>query len=182
MLGSLRGFSRPLPLVRHRLRWGCLRHGWARTFFPSVDSGQFKIHVRARTGTRIEETAALCDHIDSTIREQIPAKEIVTILDNIGLPYSGLNLSYSTFGAHRPGRRDIQVSVDRGSPSHRGVCRAPARRAGPSISGVTFYVCRWTSSPQIPQLRPAPRPIRYQSSDLTLYGNAPWAAEVEGFG
>jgi hypothetical protein len=49
--------------------------------------------VRARTGTRIEETAALCDHIDSTIREQIPAKEVVNIVDNIGLPYSGLNLS-----------------------------------------------------------------------------------------
>jgi len=57
-------------------------------FFPSVDSGQFQDHVRARTGTRIEETAALCDHIDSTIRENVPAKEVVSIVDNIGLPYS----------------------------------------------------------------------------------------------
>jgi multidrug efflux pump subunit AcrB len=57
-------------------------------FFPSVDSGQFIIHVRAHTGTRIEETAALCDHVEQTIREQIPANEVVTILDNIGLPYS----------------------------------------------------------------------------------------------
>ena len=45
-------------------------------FFPSVDSGQFTIHVRAHTGTRIEETAALCDHIEQTIREQIPARRV----------------------------------------------------------------------------------------------------------
>src|SRR6185437_14045237 len=64
-------------------------------FFPAVDSGAFKIHVRAHSGTRIEETAALCDHIDGTIRQNIPSNEIVNIVDNIGLPYSGLNLSYS---------------------------------------------------------------------------------------
>ena len=46
-------------------------------FFPSVDSGQFKIHVRAHTGTRIEETALLCDHVDAIIRQQIPADEVV---------------------------------------------------------------------------------------------------------
>ena len=65
-------------------------------FFPSVDAGQFIIHVRAHTGTRIEETAALCDQVEQTIREQIPANELATIVDNIGLPYSSLNLSYST--------------------------------------------------------------------------------------
>jgi CzcA family heavy metal efflux pump len=80
-------------------------------FFPSVDSGQFKIHVRARTGTRIEETAALCDHVDQTIREHVPAGEIVTIVDNIGLPYSGLNLSYSTSAPIGPADADIQVQL-----------------------------------------------------------------------
>jgi CzcA family heavy metal efflux pump len=84
-------------------------------FFPSVDSGQFKIHVRARTGTRIEETAALCDHIDQTIREHVPAGEIVTIVDNIGLPYSGLNLSYSTSAPIGPADADIQVQL---TPKH----------------------------------------------------------------
>src|SRR5580658_1722060 len=78
-------------------------------FFPSVDSGQFKLHVRARTGTRIEEMASLCDHIDGTIRENIPADEVVTIVDNIGLPYSGLNLSYSTSAPVGPADADIQV-------------------------------------------------------------------------
>jgi multidrug efflux pump subunit AcrB len=80
-------------------------------FFPAVDSGQFKIHVRARTGTRIEETAALCDHIDATIRENVPAKEVVTIVDNIGLPYSSLNLTYSTSAPIGPADADIQVQL-----------------------------------------------------------------------
>ena len=65
-------------------------------FFPAVDAGQFKIHIRAQTGTRIEETAALCDQIENTIRQQIPARELATIIDNIGLPYSSTNLAYTT--------------------------------------------------------------------------------------
>jgi multidrug efflux pump subunit AcrB len=108
-------------------------------FFPSVDAGQFKLHVRARTGTRIEETAALCDHIDATIREHIPASEIVSIVDNIGLPYSGLNLSYSTSAPIGPADADIQVQL---TPKHRptdeyvNMLREVLARQYP---GVTFY-------------------------------------------
>jgi multidrug efflux pump subunit AcrB len=69
-----------------------------RDFFPSVDAGQFRLHVRAKTGTRIEETARLVDQIDRYIRTQIPANEMSGILDNIGLPTSGINLSYSNSG------------------------------------------------------------------------------------
>src|SRR5438067_13023 len=58
-----------------------------RDFFPSVDAGRFKLHVRARAGTRIEETARLCDLIEQSIREQIPASEMSNVIDNIGLPY-----------------------------------------------------------------------------------------------
>jgi multidrug efflux pump subunit AcrB len=82
-------------------------------FFPSVDAGQFKLHVRAHTGMRIEETAALCDHIEQTIRQQIPPDELVTILDNIGLPYSSLNLSYSVSAPVGPSDADIQVQLSR---------------------------------------------------------------------
>src|SRR5205814_4155956 len=64
-------------------------------FCPSVDSGQFKLHLRAPTGTRIEETAALCDRVQQAIREVIPPHEIVSVMHNIGLPYSGINLSYT---------------------------------------------------------------------------------------
>jgi multidrug efflux pump subunit AcrB len=80
-------------------------------FFPAVDAGQFKIHIRAHTGMRIEETAALCDHVDQTIREQIPSDELVTIIDNIGLPYSALNLSYSTSAPVGAADADIQVQL-----------------------------------------------------------------------
>jgi multidrug efflux pump subunit AcrB len=84
-------------------------------FFPTVDAGQFTIHVRAHTGTRIEETAALCDHIEGTIRQQIPPREVATILDNIGLPYSSLNLSYSVAAPVGPSDADIQVQL---APHH----------------------------------------------------------------
>jgi multidrug efflux pump subunit AcrB len=80
-------------------------------FFPTVDSGQFKLHIRTRTGTRIEDTAALCDRIDNTIRQIIPKSELVTIIDNIGLPYSSINLSYSNSAPVGPGDADIQVSL-----------------------------------------------------------------------
>ena len=66
-----------------------------RDFFPSVDSGTFKLHMRAPTGMRIEETANLCDLVEQSIRQQIPASEVQSVIDNIGLPYSGINLSYS---------------------------------------------------------------------------------------
>jgi multidrug efflux pump subunit AcrB len=80
-------------------------------FFPGVDSGQFKLHLRARTGTRIEETARLCDLVEQSIREQIPTKEVSSIIDNIGLPYSGINLSYSTSAPVGPADADILVSL-----------------------------------------------------------------------
>jgi multidrug efflux pump subunit AcrB len=67
-------------------------------FFPTVDSGSFNLHVRAPTGTRIEETARLCDLIERSIRRQLPAGEISNIIDNIGLPYSGINTSYNNTG------------------------------------------------------------------------------------
>src|SRR5664279_693134 len=67
-------------------------------FFPSVDAGTMRLHVRARAGLRVEETARLCDEIEKYLHQQIPKDELVTILDNIGLPYSGLNLSYSNSG------------------------------------------------------------------------------------
>ena len=80
-------------------------------FFPAVDSGQFKLHLRGRTGTRIEETARLCDLVEQSIRQQIPQDEVSSIIDNIGLPYSGINLSYSTSAPVGPADADILVSL-----------------------------------------------------------------------
>jgi multidrug efflux pump subunit AcrB len=82
-------------------------------FFPAVDAGQFKLHMRARTGTRIEETARLSDLVEQAIREQIPPKEIDNIIDTIGLPYSSINLSYSNSAPIGPGDVDILVSLSK---------------------------------------------------------------------
>jgi multidrug efflux pump subunit AcrB len=80
-------------------------------FFPSSDSGQFILHIRAKSGTRIEETARLVDLIDDSIRRKIPATEVDNILDNIGLPYSGINLMHATSGLVGAGDADIMVSL-----------------------------------------------------------------------
>jgi CzcA family heavy metal efflux pump len=119
---------------------GLLAPWLGQDFFPSVDSGQFKIHVRARTGTRIEETAMLCDHIDATIREQVPAKEVVNIVDNIGLPTSGINLAYSTSAPIGPADADIQVQLSEDHhPTGAYVERLRSVLAR-QYPGVTFYV------------------------------------------
>ena len=80
-------------------------------FFPSVDGGQFKLHVRAHTGTRVEDTAKLCDQIEDVIRQEIPQAEMGTVIDNIGIPYSGLNLSYSNSATVGTADADIQVTL-----------------------------------------------------------------------
>ncbi len=80
-------------------------------FFPSVDGGQFKLHVRAHTGLRIEDTARLCDQIEEVIRKQIPQDQLGTVIDNIGIPYSGLNLSYSNSAPVGTADADILVTL-----------------------------------------------------------------------
>jgi multidrug efflux pump subunit AcrB len=85
-----------------------------RNFFPAVDAGQIKLHIRAQTGTRLEETARLCDEIEKQIRNEIPASEIKTIVDNIGLPVSGINLTYSNSSPIGPGDADILISLNEG--------------------------------------------------------------------
>jgi len=80
-------------------------------FFPSVDSGTFKLHMRAPTGMRIEETANLCDQVEQSIRGQIPAAEVQNVIDNIGLPYSGINLSYSNSAPVGTSDADILVTL-----------------------------------------------------------------------
>jgi multidrug efflux pump subunit AcrB len=80
-------------------------------FFPSVDSGEFKLHLRAPTGMRIEETAALCDAVENDIRRQVAPGELTGIIDDVGLPYSSINLSYSTSVPVGTGDADIQVEL-----------------------------------------------------------------------
>jgi multidrug efflux pump subunit AcrB len=83
-------------------------------FFPDTDSGQFTLHVRAQTGTRIEETARLADLVEEVIRREIPAAELDAILDNIGLPYSTINWMHSSSGFIGAADADILVSLKEG--------------------------------------------------------------------
>jgi multidrug efflux pump subunit AcrB len=80
-------------------------------FFPNTDSGQFILHVRAKSGTRIEETARLCDLVENSIRRTVPATEWQTVIDNIGMPYSQLNTQHMTNGTIGAGDADVMVSL-----------------------------------------------------------------------
>src|SRR5438477_699574 len=88
-----------------------------RDYFPTVDAGQIRLHMRARPGLRIEETARLADQVETTIQEIIPKRDLVTILDNIGLPYSSINMTYSNAGTIGTSDAEIlvQLKKDRGS-------------------------------------------------------------------
>jgi multidrug efflux pump subunit AcrB len=136
-------------------------------FFPTVDAGQFRFHVRARTGTRIEETARLCDEIDKVIRQEIPKDELVTIIDNIGLPYSGINLSYSNTGVVGPSDADITISLtEKHHPSALYVDRL--RKKLPMLfPGATFYTLPVDMVTQILNFGlPAPIDVQVKGQDL----------------
>ena len=83
-------------------------------FFPSVDAGRFDMHVRMKSGTRIEETARTVDEIEQMIRKIIPADQLGEVIDNLGLPYSGINTSYNNTGTVSPADGDILVSLKEG--------------------------------------------------------------------
>mgnify|MGYP002335823473 CR=1 FL=1 len=85
-----------------------------RDFFPTVDAGQIRLHMRAPTGTRIEETALLADKVEAAIREIVPADQLDTILDNLGVPNSGINLSYSNAGTIGAMDGEILLSLREG--------------------------------------------------------------------
>jgi CzcA family heavy metal efflux pump len=80
-------------------------------FFPSVDAGQIKLHLRAHTGTRVEETTVLCDRVDQIIHSIIPMRDIESITHNVGLPYSGINLTYSNSAPVGPADADILIAL-----------------------------------------------------------------------
>ena len=90
-----------------------------RDFFPTVDAGQIRLHLRARTGLRIEETARLADQVNQVIRKTIPERDLLTVLDNIGLPYSGINMTYSNSGTigTADGEILVQLKQERGKPT-----------------------------------------------------------------
>ncbi len=108
-------------------------------FFPAVDAGQFRLHARAHGGTRIEETIQLVDRIEAVIREEIPARELAGMLDNVGIPSGGIPLTYIDNGLTGTGDADILVSL---SPDHRPTddyIRRLRARLNRDFPGTTFY-------------------------------------------
>src|SRR5712672_866907 len=136
-------------------------------FFPSVDAGTFRLHVRAATGTRVEETANLVDQVEATIRRQIPANELQGIVDNIGLPVSGINLSYSDSGVSGPADADITVALQKNHGPTAGYIRQLRLTLHQQFPGVVFYFLPADITTQTINFGlPAPLDIQVTGRDL----------------
>ena len=135
-------------------------------FFPYTDAGRFNLHFRAKTATRIEETARLSAGVEAAIRRIVPANEIASLIDNIGLPYSSLNMSYSTSAPIGTMDADILVNL---AVEHRPTAdyvRVLRERLPREFPGVLFY---FTPADIVTQILnfglPAPIDIQVGSPD-----------------
>jgi multidrug efflux pump subunit AcrB len=146
-------------------------------FFPNVDAGSFKLHLRAPTGMRIEDTAFLCDAVENSIRHQISASEVASIIDNIGLPYSGINLSYSNSAPVGASDADILVTL---SPKHQPTARYVEQlrlSLAKEFPGVIFAFLPSDMVSQILNFG-LPAPIDIQVIGNDLEGNRVWADQL----
>ncbi|KVA43456.1 RND transporter [Burkholderia cepacia] len=146
-------------------------------FFPEVDAGAMVLHVRAPIGTRIEETAALFGRIENTVRETIPPKQLASVVDNIGLPISGTNLSYNNSGTTGPQDGDIMISL---TPDHARTAdyvRRLRETLPRQYPGVTFAFLPADMVSQILNFG-APAPIDVQIAGQDQAGNHRYANEL----
>ena len=146
-------------------------------FFPSVDAGQFKLHLRAPTGTRIEEMARLCDLVEQSIRQQIPPQEVFSVLDNIGLPFSGINLSYSNSAPIGPADADILVSLSEKHRPTQDYVHDLRLKLAKQFPGVTFAFLPADIVSQILNFG-LPSPIDIQVVGNNLDGNRQYADKL----
>jgi multidrug efflux pump subunit AcrB len=136
-------------------------------FFPNVDSGQFILHMRAKTGTRIEDTAMLCDLIERSIRGEIPRREVDSITDNIGLPYSQLNYMYNTSGTIGAADADILVSLNEKHHPTPDYIRNLRKTLPREFPGTSFYFLPADMTTQILNFGlPAPVDVQIEGQDL----------------
>ena len=151
----------------------------SRTSFPPPTPGRFKLHFRAKTATRIEETAGICDLVEHSIRRVIPAGELSSVIDNIGLPYSSINMSYSNSAPIGTMDADILITLNAG---HRptdglraGVAAHGSRESFPA-SRSTF--CPPTSISQILNFG-LPAPIDMQVVGYNVEANRKFATGLQ---
>src|SRR5205807_561274 len=146
-------------------------------FFPAVDGGSFRLHVRGPTGMRIEDTAFLCDLVEDSIRKQVPASEVQSVIDNIGLPYSGINLSYSNSAPIGTSDADILVTL---TPKHHPTADYVNQlrlSLAKDFPGVMFAFLPSDMVTQILNFG-LPAPIDIQVIGNDLEGNRAWASHL----
>src|SRR5450631_4473236 len=110
-----------------------------RDFFPTVDGGLIRLHMRLPSGTRIEQTARVADQVEAAIRAIVPARDLGTVLDNLGLPSSGINLSYSNARTIGTLDGEIQVSLKEGHRPTEGYIEQMRRDLPRLFPGVEFF-------------------------------------------
>jgi multidrug efflux pump subunit AcrB len=120
-----------------------------RDFFPTVDAGLIKLHVRGVPGTRIEETERKFVHIENAIRTVIPPDQIQTVLDNIGIPYSGINLSLSEGALVSPSDGEIFIALKQDHRPTEGYVRALRETLGKTFPEQTFFFLAHDISTQV---------------------------------
>ena len=144
-------------------------------FFPTVDGGQIKLHIRGHSGLRVEETAKLCDEIDTIIRKTIPQEELESVVDNIGMPVSGINLSYSNSAPIGPSDADILVTLKEGHKPTEEYIKILRKELNDKISGVNFAFLPADIVSQILNFGlPAPidvQVIGFKSEENRIYAN-----------
>jgi CzcA family heavy metal efflux pump len=136
-------------------------------FFPEIDSGQFQFHVRARPGTRVEETARVCDEVEKVIRREIPAGELDSIADNIGMPFSPVNLLHSNSGTVGVNDADILVSLRTKHHATADYIRTLRQKLNDEFPSVDFYTIPADMTSQVLNFGlPAPIDVQIEGSDL----------------
>jgi multidrug efflux pump subunit AcrB len=141
-------------------------------FFPDTDSGQFILHVRGSTGTRIEEMAKLCDLVEGSIRKQIPPEQVDNILDNIGLPYGTSNAQRMTSGTIGAYDADIEVTLTRDHRPTEKYVDALRRELPREFPSATFYFLPADITTQILNFGiPAPMDVQIEGNDIEASRN-----------
>ncbi len=148
-------------------------------FFPSTDAGQFNLHFRAKTATRIEETARLGDLIETSLREIVPPEELGSIIDNIGLPYSSINMAYSSSAPIGTMDADVMVTLKPGHRPTDDYVRMIRKRLPREFPGVTFYFIPADIISQILNFG-LPAPIDVQVVGPNVEANHAFATNILG--
>jgi len=148
-----------------------------RNFFPDIDAGAILIHVRAPLGTRVEDTAAVFDRVENAVRATIPPRELASVVDNIGLPVSGINLTYDNTGTTGAQDGDIMISLNEDHAPTAEYVRRLRETLPRAFPGTTFAFLPADIVSQILNFG-APAPIDVQVSGVNEAGNARYAQEL----